>query len=198
MTPNAPVDAERPNIVRVYDHLLGGSHNFVADRGAAQEFQAKSPGAARTIRLNWAFAGRAVRYLARAGIGQFLAIGPGIPTMGNVHEVARRYAAGARVVCVDNDEVAVLHHRAILDRNENAVAIQADLRRPTDILSNPQLQATLDLSRPAAVLLVALLHFLPYTANPAVLVAQLPDALAPGSYLVPGQVAAYRGAGCGR
>ena len=197
MTPNAPVDAERPNIARVYDYLLGGSHIFVADPVAAQEFQAR-PRAAQTMRLYRAFAGRAVRYLTRAGIGQFLAIGPGIPTMGNVHEVAHRYAASARVVCIDNDEVAVLHHRAILDRNENAVAIQADLRRPTDILSNPQLQATLDLSRPAAVLLVALLHFLPYTANPAVLVAQLPDALAPGSYLVPGQVAAYRGAGCGR
>jgi S-adenosyl methyltransferase len=184
MTLDAPFDAERPNIARVYDYLLGGSHNFEADRVAAAEFIARWPGAAHTMRMNRAFLGRVVRHLAQAGVRQFLDIGSGIPTMGNVHEIARQYAADARVVYVYNDEVAVLHSRAILARNDTAIAIQADLRHPEQILSAPALQATLDLSRPVALLLVAVLHFLPDSDNPAMLVARLRDALAPGSYLV--------------
>jgi SAM-dependent methyltransferase len=184
MTLHAPFDAERPNIARVYDYLLGGSHNFEPDRVAATEFLARWPDAAQTMRLNRAFLGRAVRYLAQTGIRQFLDIGSGIPTMGNVHEVAQRHAAGARVVYVDFDEVAVLHSRAILAGNDNAVAVQADLRCPQDILTHPELRATLDLSRPVGLLLVAVLHFLPDAEDPAGLVRRLRDALAPGSYLV--------------
>ena len=137
------------------------------------------------MRANRAFLGRAVRFLAgQAGIRQFLDIGSGIPTMGNVHEIAQQTAPGARVAYVGNEGVAVLHSRAILARNQNATAIQADLSRPREILRSPQLRDLLDLSRPVALLLVAVLHFLPDSDEPAALVAELREALAPGSYVV--------------
>jgi SAM-dependent methyltransferase len=173
------------NIARVYDCLLGGSHNFAADQAAAKEFRARWPDAPATMHANRAFLGRTVRYLAKqAGIRQFLDIGSGIPTMGNVHEIAQQQAADSRVVYVDRDEVAVLHSQAILAINQNAVAIQADLRTPRQILENPEVTRMLDLSLPVALLLVAVLHFLPDQDDPASLVAVLRDALAPGSYLV--------------
>jgi SAM-dependent methyltransferase len=177
--------ADGPSIARVYDYLLGGSHNFAADQEAATQFLARWPDAPVTMRANRAFLGRTVRYLAsQAGIRQFLDIGSGIPTMGNVHEIAQQAAPDARVVYVDNEEVAVLHSRAILARNHNAIAIQADLRRPAEILGDPQLRELLDLSRPVALLLVAVLHFFPDSDASAALVAELRQALAPGSYVV--------------
>jgi SAM-dependent methyltransferase len=176
--------ADGPSIARVYDYLLGGSHNFAADQEAARQFLARWPDAPVTMRANRAFLSRAVRYLAaEAGIRQFLDIGSGIPTMGNVHEIAQLAAPDARVVYVDNEEVAVLHSQAILARNTNALAIQADLRRPAEILGNPQLRDLLNLSQPVALLLVAVLHFFPDPDAPAALVAELREALAPGSYV---------------
>jgi SAM-dependent methyltransferase len=180
-----PPGDEGPNIARVYDYLLGGSHNFAADRASAEEFLARWPDARETMRVNRAFLGRAVRHLAgQAGIRQFLDIGSGIPTMGNVHEIARQAAPSTRVVYADNDPVVVLHSRAILGRDEHAAAIEADLRRPGEILAHPDLQNMLDLSQPVALLLVAVLHFFPDDDDPAALVAGLRDALAPGSYVV--------------
>jgi SAM-dependent methyltransferase len=177
--------AEGPSIARIYDYLLGGSHNFPADQEAAGEFLARWPDARETMRANRAFLGRAVRYLAaQAGIRQFLDVGSGIPTMGNVHEIAQQAAPDACVAYVDNEEVAVLHSRAILAGNPNATAVQADLRRPAEILGSPQLRDLLDLSQPVALLLVAVLHFFPDSDHPAALVAELRDALAPGSYVV--------------
>jgi SAM-dependent methyltransferase len=177
--------ADEPSIACVYDYLLGGSHNFAADQEAAREFLARWPEAPATMRANRAFLGRAVRHLAgEAGIRQFLDIGSGIPTMGNVHEIAQEAAPGARVAYVDNDAVAVQHSRAILARNDNAIAVQADLRRPREILDSPQLRDLLDLSQPTALLLVAILHFFPGSDEPAALVAELLGALAPGSYVV--------------
>jgi SAM-dependent methyltransferase len=185
MTIPAEQQAEGPSIARVYDYLLGGSHNFAADQEAAGEFLARWPDARETMRANRAFLGRAVRYLAgQAGIRQFLDVGSGIPTMGNVHEIAQQVASDARVAYVDNEEVAVLHSRVILARNQNATAIQADLRRPAEILGNSQLRDLLDLSQPVALLLVAVLHFFPDSDNPAALVAELRGALAPGSFVV--------------
>ena len=177
--------AEGQGIARVYDYLLGGSHSFAAERAAARQFLARWPDAQLTMLANRAFLGRAVRYLAaEADIAQFLDIGSGIPTMGNVHEIAHQGAPEARVVYVDNDPVAVLHSKAILARNDHAIAIQADLRQPRQILNNPELRNLLDLSEPVALLLVAVLHFLPDSDDPVGLVAELRDALAPGSYIV--------------
>ena len=186
-TPAGPEEADGPNIARVYDYLLGGSHNFDADKVAAAEFLARWPDARRTMAANRAFLGRAVRFLAgEAGIRQFLDVGSGIPTMDNVHAIAQQAAPDARVVYVDIDEVAVLHSRVILAGNEQATAIQADLRSPQTILGHPGLHSLLDLSQPTALLLVAILHFLPDDPDkdPGALVAQLRDALAPGSYVV--------------
>lgn len=181
--PGTAVDG--PNIARVYDYLLGGSHNFAADREFATEYLARWPEARETMRVNRAFLGRAVRYLAgAAGIRQFLDIGAGIPTMGSVHQIAQQAAPGSRVLYVDHDEVAVLHSRAILAGNDHAATIQGDLRRPQDILHHPELRRLLDLSQPVALLLVAVLHFCADDQRPAELVAELRDALAPGSYLV--------------
>ncbi len=177
--------ADGPNIARVYDYLLGGSHNFAADRVSAEAFLARWPDAPQTMRVNWAFLGRAVRHLAgQCGVRQFLDIGSGIPTVGNAHEIAQRAAPGARVVYVDNDEAAVLHSQAILARDKHTAAIQADLQRPGEILSHPALQEMLDLAQPTAVLLVAVLHFIPDADAPTRLVGELRDAVAPGSYLV--------------
>jgi hypothetical protein len=178
-------EADAANIARVYDYLLGGSHNSPADQAAAEDFRARWPEAPATMRANRAFLGRAVRYLAgQADIRQFLDIGSGIPTMGNVREIAQDIAPGSRIAYVDRDEVAVLHSRAILAGNTDAIAIQADLRAPREILDHPALSVFLDLSQPVALLLVAVPHFLPDKAGPASLLGVLRDTLAPGSYLV--------------
>lgn len=185
MTVPARQHADGASIARVYDYLLGGSHNFPPDQEAAEAVLARWPDARMTMRANRAFLGRAVRYLAaEEGIRQFLDIGSGIPTMGNVHEIAQQAAPDARVVYVDNEEVAVQHSRAILARNQNATAVLADLHRPREILGSPQVLDLLDLSEPVALLLVALLHFFPDSDNPAALVGELRAALAPGSFVV--------------
>ena len=156
--PSADQQADGPNIARVYDYLLGGSHNFDADRVAAAQFLARWADARQTMAANRAFLGRAVRFLAQEGIRQFLDVGSGIPTMDNVHAIAQLHAPDARVVYADIDEVAVLHSRAILAGNEQASAIHADLRSPQAILAHPEVNRLLDLSQPVALLLVAILH----------------------------------------
>jgi SAM-dependent methyltransferase len=124
-----------------------------------------------------------VRFLLAAGVRQFLDLGSGIPTVGNVHEVAQAIDPAARVVYVDVDPVAVAHSRTILVDNEYATAVHSDVRRPADVLADPEVTRLLDLTAPVAVLLIAVLHFVPDADNPAGLVAQLYDRVAAGSYL---------------
>jgi hypothetical protein len=179
------VDTDKANIARVYDWWLGGDHNFRADQDAARAMIAIEPNARPVARANRAFLGRAVRFLAaEAGIHQFLDIGSGIPTENNVHQVAQATAPDARVVYADADDVAVAHSRLILDGDPDATVIQADLREPASILADPETQLLLDFTQPVAVLLVAVLHFIPDADSPHQIVATLRDALAPGSYLV--------------
>jgi S-adenosyl methyltransferase len=179
------VDTGKANTARVYDYWLGGSHNFRADQDAARALIALDPNMRATMRANRAFLGRAVRYLAgEAGIRQFLDIGSGIPTEQNVHQVAQAVAPGARVVYVDNDEVAVAHSRLMLEDNPDATIVHADLREPAKILADPETQLLIDFSRPVAVLLVAVLHFIPDSGQPQQIIATLREAMAPGSYLV--------------
>jgi SAM-dependent methyltransferase len=179
------IDTAKANIARVYDYWLGGNHNFRADQDAARTLIAVDPNMRAIMRANRAFLGRAVRFLAgEAGIRQFLDIGSGIPTERNVHQVAQEAAPGSRVVYVDNDEVAVAHSRLILEANPDAVVIQADLREPGKILAAPETQLLIDFNKPVAVLLVAVLHFVPESDHPAEILGALRDALAPGSYLV--------------
>jgi hypothetical protein len=178
------VDIERPTIARIYDYLLGGSHNFAADRELAHQMIAVKPDLALQAQANRAFLHRAVRFLLNAGVRQFLDIGSGIPTLGNVHEIAQKAAPEARVAYADIDAVAVAHSRAILAGNDRAVAIQEDLRRPDAILAHPEVRALLDLTQPLGVLLVAILHAVSDADDPFGVVARLREVMAPGSYLV--------------
>ena len=180
------VDTRRANVARVYDYWLGGSHNFLADQDAARAIAAVEPKMREIARANRQFLGRAVRYLARAGIRQFLDIGSGIPTEGNVHEVAQRADPAARVVYADVDHVAIAHSKAILAGNENATIVEADLREPEKILANDDVRRLIDLGQPAGLLLMVVLHFIADAEDPWRIVATLRDALAPGSYLVLG------------
>ncbi len=178
------IDLERPSVARVYDFYLGGSHNFAVDRELGRRVIETFPLLPKTLQENRAFLRRAVRFCVEAGIRQFLDIGSGIPTVGNVHEVAQQVDPTIKVVYVDIDPVAVAHSRAILKGNEYATAIRADFRQPEVILSHPELQRLIDLRQPVALLLVALLHFFPDTEEVQRTIARFRDALASGSYLV--------------
>ena len=175
------IDLDRPNAARMYDYALGGSHNFAVDRDMVEKVEAMMPGSSLIAHANRAFLGRAVRFCLDAGIRQFLDIGSGIPTVGSVHEVA---APGTRVVYVDVDPVAVAHGQALLAANPLATAIAGDMRRADEILTDPRLAKLLDFDQPVAVLLIAILHFIPDADDPGRLVARLRERMAPGSYLV--------------
>lgn len=178
------IDPSQPSPARIYDFWLGGSQNFEADREAGRRAAEAMPTLVGAIRANRAFLGRVVRHLAGTlGVTQFLDLGSGVPTVGNVHEVAMEINPDARVVYVDVDQVAIAHSRMLLANVPNAVAILADLRRPDKVLAHPLLRQTLDLAKPVAVLMNAVLHFVPDADEPAGLVAAYVDAVAPGSYL---------------
>jgi hypothetical protein len=187
------INAKVPHSARVYDYWLGGKDNFAADRALGDALTAAVPSTPFAARANRAFLGRAVRYLAaEAGITQFLDIGTGIPTAGNTHEVAQAAAPQARVVYVDHDPIVLAHARALMTSSqEGATAfIVADLRDPGRILAKPELRGTLDLGKPVALMLVAVLHFLTEQDSPRGLVAELLDALPSGSYLTISQLTA--------
>jgi hypothetical protein len=180
------IDTSRAHSARMYDYYLGGKNNFAADRDAAEKVLQIWP--ARTAaREGRKFLGRAVRYLAaEVGIRQFLDIGTGLPTANAVHEVAQAVAPSARVVYVDNDPMVLAHARALLTSSpEGRTAyIHADLRDPAAILADPVTNSVLDFSRPIALMLVAIVHFIQDEDKPAELIATLVDALPSGSYLV--------------
>jgi S-adenosyl methyltransferase len=169
---------------RVYDYWLGGKDNFAADREAAERVLAVTPGLRFRVRANRAFLARAVRYLvAEAGIRQFLDIGTGIPTANNTHEVAQATAPECRIVYVDNDPIVLAHARALLTSNpQGATAyLEADLRNTQAILDAAA--ATLDFSRPVALMLLGILHLVSDAEDPYAIVARLLAALPSGSYL---------------
>jgi SAM-dependent methyltransferase len=178
------VDVTVPDASRVYDYALGGVHNFEVDRQFWQRAEAAFPGAALVARANRAFLGRAVRRLSESGVRQFLDIGSGIPTLGNVHEVAQEANPDARVVYVDIDPIAVEQSRSLLAGNPYARVVEGDLRDPDGILTHPEVPDLLDFTRPVAVLTVAVLHFVADDAGPAGIIERLGKALVPGSYLV--------------
>ncbi|MFD8306362.1 SAM-dependent methyltransferase [Streptomyces sp. NPDC059690] len=178
------IDISVPSVSRIYDFYLGGSHNFEVDREAARKAMEFMPGLPKIMQANRAFMRRAVRFAAGEGITQFLDIGSGIPTFGNVHEVAGAASPGAHVVYVDHDPVAVAHSQAVLEGNDDAGVVAADLRKPQEILASAEVERLIDLNRPVALLLVAILHFVEDEDDPYEAVAQLRDALAPGSLLI--------------
>jgi hypothetical protein len=177
------VEVTVPNAARMYDYALGGYHNFAVDREFVERAEKLMPGAIAVGHANRAFVGRSVRWLVDSGVRQFLDIGSGIPTLGNVHEVAQSAAPESRVMYVDIDPVAVAHSEAILAGNDLAGVIQADLRHPGDILYHPDVLALLDFSQPVAVLLNAVLHFVPDSDDPPAIMAQIRDALVKDSFV---------------
>jgi S-adenosyl methyltransferase len=177
------VNTSVPNPARIYDYLLGGKDNYPADRDVADQVVAIAPIARDVVRDNRAFLRRAVNYLARqAGTRQFIDLGSGLPTQGNVHEIAQASAPAARVVYVDNDAMVVSHSRALL-AGDNTLAIQADLREPDAVLGHPEVRELLDFHQPIALLLLGILHFIPDDEDPFGIVARFRDGMPAGSYL---------------
>jgi hypothetical protein len=177
------IDLERPSVARVYDYWLGGAHNFAADRAAAQKTLEFLPELRDIVLNHRAFLRRAVRYLLGRGIRQFLDLGSGIPTVGNVHEIAQGTDPNARVVYVDMDPVAVAHSRSLLAGNERVSVLQADARDPANVLASPEVAEQLDFDQPIAVLMIALLHFVSDDEDPVGIIGGYRDRLAPGSFL---------------
>jgi len=183
-----PVDlqVDRPHPARVYDYLLGGKDNFAADRAAAEAGLRANPNSRIPPRENRAFLSRVVRYLAgEARISQFLDIGTGIPTSPNVHEIAQEIEPQARIVYVDNDPIVLTQARALLTTGPGGETayIDADLRDIDAVLGSADLRKTLDLSQPVALLLIAVMHFIPDDDDPWALAARLLAALPSGSFL---------------
>ncbi|HEY0539106.1 MAG TPA: SAM-dependent methyltransferase [Actinoallomurus sp.] len=183
---------DRPHAARVYDVLLGGKTNYKADREAAQQVLENLPIARTTARENRAFMHRAVRHLAEAGVRQFLDIGTGIPTPPNLHDVAQEIAPESRVVYTDNDPIVLVHSRALHTSHPSGrtAYIDGDLCEPDRIIEHPRLLATLDLTRPVALTLLTVLHWLRADADPYAIVSRLLDALPSGSHLVISHVTA--------
>lgn len=177
------LDLEVPSPARVYDYTLGGSHNFKVDRDFAQQMLQYVPWVPNINRLNRSFLRRVVRFYLEQGIHQFLDLGSGIPTVGNVHEVAQREVPDARVVYVDYEPLAYYQASAMLADNPNATIIQADIRDPRAILDHPEVHELLDFNQPLGLLMVGVLLFVGPEDNPEELVRAFREPLAPGSYL---------------
>ncbi|MFK0230002.1 SAM-dependent methyltransferase [Streptomyces sp. NPDC090303] len=173
-----------PSTARMYDYFLGGTNNLAVDRAAATRVSALVPNTRDLVWENRYFVQRAVRTLARAGIRQFLDIGAGLPTQGNVHEIALLEAPGSRTVYVDHDPT-VLRHSSVAELPEaSARMVAGDVRDPGAVLADASLRELIDLSRPTAVILAAVLHFVTDDEEPGRLVAAFRDGMSPGSHLV--------------
>ncbi|WP_067463691.1 SAM-dependent methyltransferase [Actinomadura macra] len=185
--PQNPLDqidlqTDRPHSARVYDYIMGGKDNYLADRETAATVLADWPGLRTSMLANRACMHRMARYLTSLGIRQFIDVGTGIPSSPNLHEVVQRTAPDARVIYVDNDPIVLAHARALLTSTpEGRTAyIQADMRSPESLLGDPVLDDVLDLSRPVAVTLIAVLQFVEDAQS---LMEAIVEPLASGSYL---------------
>ena len=184
--PRIDLRTDVPHAARMYDWLLGGKTNYAPDRAAAAELVRLLPVARRTALENRAFMHRAVQAVVGEGVTQFLDIGTGIPTSPNLHETAQQLVPSSRVVYADNDPIVLVHSRALhTSTAEGATAyVQADIREPDSILGHEELAATLDMTKPVALTLLTILHWLPDSADPHALVRRYIDALPSGSFLV--------------
>jgi hypothetical protein len=178
------LDPRRPNPARMYDYFLGGYHNFEADRQAAEAAEAAYPGVRAAARANRDFLRRAVRYLVSQGIDQFLDLGSGVPTAGNVHEIAQAVNPNARVVYVDAEPVVVHASEALLTGNAGAEILHADIRHADAVLASRPVEALIDLTRPIGLMMVSVLQYIPDTDNnPERLLGRYLSALPSGSFL---------------
>jgi len=177
------VDVTRPSIARIYDYLLYGKDNFAIDRAAAEKLMESRLDPRRLSLANRAFLGRAVGFLARQGIAQYLDLGSGLPTSPSVHEVARDTIPEARVVYVDHDPIVVAHNDALLATGDGVITIRGDIRDPDSILAHEALAECLDFGQPVAMLLLSVLHFISHEEDAPGIIAKFRARLAPGSYL---------------
>ena len=177
------VDASRPSPARMYDRYLGGTANFAADRAAVDRILELVPEIRDAAWANRGFLQRAVRWMAGRGIRQFIDLGAGLPTQRCTHEVARSVVPGARVLYTDNDPSVIAHGEQILAEVPGTAVIEADFRRPDDLLGHPMTRRLIDFTEPVGLLLSAVLHFVSDESDPAGLLAAYTAALAPGSYL---------------
>lgn len=177
------VDLDKASAARMYDYLLGGNHNFAVDREFIQQIMAVQPEVKRFALMNRAFMRRAVLYMIEQGVRQFLDLGSGIPTVGNVHEIAQEVDPAAKVLYVDNEHVAVAHSQLILENNENAAMIHADIAKPLLVLQDPATRRLLDFDRPIGLLAITIGHYVLEEQDPRGVFAAYREAVAPGSYL---------------
>lgn len=177
------LDIDTPNAARLHDYLLGGAHNFQADREWARRLVSVWPAAPAVVRADRDFLRRVVQFMIGAGVRQFLDLGSGIPTVGNVHEVAQRMVPDTRVVYVDNDPAAVTHGRLVLSGNPRAAIVHADLTHPAEVLAAEETRALLDFRRPIGLLMVAVCHLIAPDWNACGVLSEFRDALAPDSWL---------------
>ncbi|GIH73763.1 SAM-dependent methyltransferase [Planobispora longispora] len=177
------VDPSVPNVARMYDYYLGGKDNFAADRAAAEQILTYFPETRPSAQENRAFLARAVRALVQAGVRQIVDLGSGLPTRGNVHEIAHRIAPDTRVAYVDYDTVVCAHGRALLG-GDNVKMIQGDIREIDALLTSPGLRKLIDFDQPVAFLMLAVLHFVSDEDGAYDIVRTLRAVSAPGSHLV--------------
>ena len=177
------IDVTRPSIARIYDYLLYGKDNFAVDRAAAEKLMESRLDPRRLSLANRAFLQRAVGFLARQGIAQYLDLGSGLPTSPSVHEVARAAVPGTRVVYVDHDPIVVAHNDALLATRDGVITIRGDIRDADSVLAHGALTACPDFSQPVAVLLLSVLHFISHEEDAPGTVAKFRARMAPGSYL---------------
>lgn len=179
------IDVSVPSVARGYDYLLGGKEHFAADRKSVALLLEAVPDLPQLARDNRAFLRRAVRYLVgEAGIRQIIDIGSGLPTAGNVHEVAQEIAPETRVVYVDNDPIVLAHGQALLADNTTTTIITADVREPDVVFRDPETRRFIDLTKPFAVLLAGILHHLSDEEDPAGVTATIRERIPSGGYLL--------------
>jgi O-methyltransferase involved in polyketide biosynthesis len=182
--PGPKFDVSVPNVARIYDYLLGGKDNYQADRNAAEQLKKVLPDVELVCRQNRRYLERVVRFLVcQCGIRQIIDIGAGLPTQGNVHQVAHDEAPGTRVVYADYDHVVVRHAEALLAKDERVAVVHADLRTPRELITHPGMRGLIDFGQPVAILILATLHFIADDEQPDEIIRLLRATMAPGSYL---------------
>ena len=181
--PPAGIDVTRPSVARVYNYWLGGTDNFASDRDMGGRMAEVNPALPQLVRHNREFICAAAARAAAAGISQFLDLGSGLPAHPAVHEAVREIIPDARVCYVDTDPAAVIHGEALLARGDGLAAVRADLTEPETVLADPRVRAVIDMSEPVAVILAAVLHFLPADSAASVCAAYM-DRAAQGSWMI--------------